>query len=66
MAKWIDAFIQKWESTTESHIRQDAQMFVKTMEIYYDELEKSRLPEDIKKALLLSFMRRDYEKTSKD
>lgn len=38
----------------EDDIRENIQTMIRTMEIFYEELEKSNLPDDVKKALLLN------------
>lgn len=37
----------------EKEVRQQVKVAIKTIEIWYEELKKSNLPEDIQKALLL-------------
>lgn len=44
-----------YEKEMENEIRDTVKIWVKTLEILYDELQKSNLPDEIKKQILLNF-----------
>lgn len=44
-----------YEKEMENEIRDTVKIWVKTLEIFYDELQKSNLPDEIKKQILLNF-----------
>lgn len=44
-----------YEKEMENEIRDTVKIWVKTLEILYDELQKSNLPDEIKKQILLNY-----------
>lgn len=44
-----------YEKEMENEIRDTVKIWVKTLEIFYDELQKSNLPDEIKKQILLNY-----------
>lgn len=46
---------KEMEKEMENEIRYTVKIWVKTLEILYDELQKSNLPDEIKKQILLNY-----------
>lgn len=55
MDKFYEENDEEFEEEIIEQIKQTVKLTIKTLEIYWEELQKSKLPEDIKVALLKNF-----------